>query len=64
VVGEIALVNDIAHPIEKPIAGHADQPSSPPARAIQLSAPGRALVAEEDDPVAGDLGLREAEVDL
>src|SRR4051812_42605644 len=28
VVGEIALVNDIAHPVEKPIAGHADQPSA------------------------------------
>jgi hypothetical protein len=98
VVGEIALVNDIAHPIEKPIAGHADQPSSPPARALQLSARGRvplserlwrrnrdalwvvgdhrdrapsfpcpdhrALVAEEDDPVAGGPGLSEPEVDL
>src|SRR5207302_8873310 len=28
VVGEIARVNDIPHPVEKPIAGHADQPSA------------------------------------
>ena len=28
VVGEIALVNYIAHPVKKPIAGHADQPSA------------------------------------
>jgi hypothetical protein len=28
VVDEIALVNDIAHPVEKPIAGHADQRSA------------------------------------
>jgi hypothetical protein len=28
VVDEIALVNDIAHPVEKPITGHADQRSA------------------------------------